>query len=142
MEEYSVARLRLSKTADCGKILAAGTVGAIVHLHPGGEACEFEVVTERPEVCYLLTVNIIELESCEEVPIHVIHTKGEFVLSKRNYSDWKAIQASFSSYVTSLDPMVYAELIEYLNNEYGDSWPIPKQQVHDFIYSSNEEVAI
>ena len=57
------------------------------------------------------------------------------LLSKKEYSDWRDIQNEYyDSYIASLGPWTYQELISYFEDDFKneDNWPFKKEILIDF----------
>lgn len=50
----------------------------------------------------------------------LVHTETGMVLSRRPFADWRAVQAQFPDYTTSLAPEAAGHLVDYLTDEYPE----------------------
>lgn len=67
------------------------------------------------------------------MPLHIIYTETDMLLSKRPYTSWREIQDAFESYKTSLGPWERGEVIEYLSDEHPTLFPSACEQVEAFL---------
>lgn len=60
------------------------------------------------------------------------------LLSKKQYSDWRAIQDEYESYMTSLGAFSVEELVNFLSEEYGNdesAWGFSGEEIRSFMKS-------
>lgn len=72
--------------------------------------------------------------------ITYIILENNVLISKKEYSDWRAIQDEyFDNYVTSMGPWTVDEFLEYLKDDFKDesNWPFNTQDILEFIATDN-----
>ncbi len=72
--------------------------------------------------------------------ITIVHTMHGMLLTKKRYADWRAVQAEFDDYVTSLGPFLPGELVEYLGGEYPADPVFAAGAVGEFLESGNVDL--
>lgn len=65
--------------------------------------------------------------------LHIIYTKSDMILSKKEYGSWREIQDEYEFYMASLGPWNEEDIIEYLDFEYLDLSPDAAIQVRSLI---------
>jgi hypothetical protein len=73
--------------------------------------------------------------------IHLIYLRsGLVLLSKKDYADWRAIQAAYSDYMTSLGPWTAADISEFFRQDFGNEadWPLSPAEIEAFAASDDE----
>jgi hypothetical protein len=62
------------------------------------------------------------------------------ILDRRDYSSWRDIQDAYDDYMASLGPWSEAEIIEFLQADWGRDdadWPFSKNAISAFFSSNN-----
>jgi hypothetical protein len=72
------------------------------------------------------------------VELHIIFTDRATILSKKQYSNWQAIQSDYDDYKASLGPWDSAEVVKYLVFDYPNLDPTAAKQVADFLGAGAE----
>lgn len=67
--------------------------------------------------------------------LHIIYTDLNVILSKKEYDNWIQIQEDFADYKASLGPWHVDEMIDFLNEEYGNLLPSASEQVNELLHS-------
>ncbi len=64
---------------------------------------------------------------------------GPVLLSKKDYADWRAIQAAYSDYMTSLGPWTAVEISEVFSQDFADEadWPLSRVEIEAFACSDD-----
>ena len=74
--------------------------------------------------------------------LHIIYTEAGVLLSKRQYSSWRAIQDEYPGYKASLGPWTPEEVTDYLSQEYSDLSSSASEQVGAFLAQPGEVAAV
>jgi hypothetical protein len=75
-------------------------------------------------------------------PLHIIYTEAAVFVSRREFNAWQEVQAAHADFKTSLGPWPAAEVIEYLENEYGPLLPSAQEQITVFLATGSDTGAL
>jgi hypothetical protein len=139
MNEYDVVYLNSDTEID-GIVLLENTRGTILIAYDNPEGYEVEFFDLSGESIGTSAVQRDQISLCTERPVHIIHLRSGFLLSKYNYKSWRDIQGEYEDYITSVGPFNFEGLVEYLTIEYGKDWPISKKEITEFIYSEIQNI--
>lgn len=83
-----------------------------------------------------------------EQEAYLIYLEDCLVLSKKQYHDWREIQAEYyEKYKANLSPMTCEEIIHFFEDDFREekNWPFSRQSIIDFfcgpavvLYSTQE----
>ena len=61
------------------------------------------------------------------------------LLDRASFVSWREIQDAYLDYKASLGPWSEAQIVEYLQNDYGpddSKWPFPRKAICDYFASA------
>ena len=74
--------------------------------------------------------------------LHILFTRSDVWLSKRDYPSWRDVQEEVEHYVASLDPWEAESVIEYLEFDYPQLSPSADTQVRALLSSADDTVVL
>ena len=82
---------------------------------------------------------------CETISkAHLIFCESRLLLDRTEYPSWRDIQEAYNDYKTSLGPWSEAEIVSYLEIDWGPDdlrWPFTRWAVAEF-FQSGERVLV
>jgi hypothetical protein len=72
--------------------------------------------------------------------LHIVYLRsGPLLLTKKTYRDWREIQDEFDDYMASLGPWVFSDVIDFLREEYPNSFgPEQLRRIERFLESDQD----
>ncbi|QEL20924.1 hypothetical protein [Limnoglobus roseus] len=74
---------------------------------------------------------------------HIVYCRSQMLLDRQKYESWRDVQVAYEDYMTSLGPWSAAEIIGFLEDDWGadDSrWPFTRQAIADFFRSGESRL--
>jgi len=72
---------------------------------------------------------------------HIVYCESRMLLDRGQYESWRDIQDAYQDYKASLGPWSEAEILEFLEDEYGsddDRWGFTRQAIAEFFRSGEQ----
>ena len=69
----------------------------------------------------------------------LVYCEQRVLLDRRDYLDWRAIQAAYPDYLTSLGPWERGSIVEFLEESFGvedRTWPFSRTAIAQFFSGS------